>query len=101
MEDKEQVKLRAESYDDVKRFYDILRAIAERHPGILRIPNRIVNMDENAVDASHGKRKKAFTTSTSHHGGFRGAATNYGTNQHITAVVIASASGRVTPPFLL
>lgn len=70
-ESKEIAKLNAENYEHVQHFFGILTDLDRKHKGLLANPNRIVNMDETAVDATYGKREKVFTASTSHHGGFK------------------------------
>eukprot|EP00171_Calliarthron_tuberculosum_P002529 IDg2529t1 len=100
-ESKEHAKLYAENYVHVNRFFKIMQDLEDKHAGLLSNPNRIVNIDETAVDATFGKREKAFTAANSHHGGFRGEKAVYGARQHVTAVVMATASGRLAPPFFI
>lgn len=73
--------------------------INARFPGIVDEGDRIWNLDETNVDPEFGRRVKVLCDSSSHHGGSRPAST--GTGRHVTAVVAASASGRVCPPFFL
>lgn len=82
-------------------FFALVSDINEKHPGILRNPNRLWNLDETAVDATFGKKKNVFASSNSHHGGYNSCSTNYASRKHITAVVCISASGLKTPPFLI
>ena len=100
-ENKERVKLHAESVSHIQPFFDIINDIGKNHPGMLTNPNRIWNLDETAVDGRYGKREKVFLSSDSHHGGFVACSTNKASQKHITAVVCVSASGLKTPPFFI
>lgn len=51
------------------------------------------------MDGAFGKRIKTFTTARSHHGGF--VSVQKGSGKHLTAVLIASASGKLAPLFAI
>lgn len=54
-----------------------------------------------AVHVPYLKRQKALNPADSHHGGFQGASIVYDFSQHVTAMIIAIASGILSPPFLI
>lgn len=99
-ENKEIANISAENETHIKPFFDIIAGIGERSEGLLSNPNFIWNLDETAVDATFGKKEKVFTSSKSHHGGYKACSTQYASQKHITAVVCVSASGLCAPPFL-
>lgn len=100
-ENKDYAKLRAESYEHIKTFFDAMISLEKKHPGITSDGDRVWNIDETKVDCTKGTCKKTFTSSSSHHGGSRGSSSTNGMNKQITAVVAISASGRMTPPFFI
>lgn len=57
------------------------------------------NLDETNVDPDLGKKIKVLCDSSTHHGGSRPAGG--GSGRHVTAVVAASASGKVCPPVFI
>lgn len=98
-ESKDLAKLKGECFEHVDPFLDIVSMIGEKHAGLLSDGDRIWNLDETAVDPELGKKLKVFSDASSHHGGSRVACS--GSGRHVTAVIAASASGRVCPPFSL
>ena len=56
-------------------------------------------MDETCVDGEIGRRIKVFSSANSHHGG--AIANVKGSGKHLTAVLIASASGQRAPLFAI
>ena len=100
-ERKENAKLKGESYEHVQRYFEVLKDIEAKHPGILQDGNRIWNMDETAVDSTFGQKRKVFGPSNTHHGGFVASAKTAGAGKHITCVVAVSASGKKAPPFFI
>lgn len=100
-EDKDLARIRGENYEHVKTYANLLSQINQDFPGMLHDPDRVWNTDETAVSAENSIAKKAFTTSDSHHGGFKCVSTRKGPGKHITAVIAVSASGRIAPPFLI
>lgn len=65
--------------------------------GIFKDPDRLWNMDEEAVCAETGQAMEVFSGVKSHHGGLIGNK-SWKKSKHITAVVVVSASGRCAPP---
>lgn len=100
-ENKENAKLKGENYEDVKTYADALERIAAANDGIFDSGDRFWNLDETKVDGEFGHKTKVFGSSGTHHGGFRASATSAGSGKHLTAVVVASASGRKLPPFFV
>lgn len=101
-ENKEQAKLKAQTFEHVQRFFDILTNVVNKeHPGLLRDPSLIWNMDETAVDATEGKPIKVYSSAGTKHGGFRKCSTLNGPSKHITAVIVASPAGLRAPPYLI
>lgn len=98
-ENKEAAKLKAENHEHVMTFAEQLRAVEQRHPGIFTDPDRLWNMDETHVDGEFGKRRKGFTDARSHHGGFM--SVQKGSGKHMTALLTASASGKLAPLFAI
>ena len=70
------------------------------YPNIFDNPLYIWNMDETDVTGEKGAREKVFSSSGTHHGGFKGVA-GKGIGKHLTAVVATAASGKKISPFLL
>ena len=70
-ESTEAAKLSAETEAHVAPFFKLLSEIGDRNPGLLKNPHRIWNLDETRVDYIFGKKKKVFTSATSHHGVFQ------------------------------
>lgn len=101
IENKEHAKLAAESYEHIETFFSVLDTIQKTHPGILFSANRVWNTDETAVDCTLGKWTRCFTSADTKNGGHRGVKSSYGISKHITAVIAASASGTVAPPFFI
>ena len=56
-------------------------------------------MDETHVDGEFVHRKKRFSSSKFHHGGF--ISTQKGSWKHLTAVLVVSASGHLAPLFAI
>ena len=54
-------------------------------------------MDETYVDGEFGHRRKSFSSARSHHRGFQ--AVQKGSRKHLTAVITASALGKLVPLF--
>ena len=100
-ERKENAKLKGESFWHVQRYFDVLKQIESKYPGILEDGDRIWNVDETAVDSTFGKKRKVFGPSNSHHGGFVASAKTAGAGKHIRCVVAVSASRRKAPPFFI
>lgn len=98
-EAKDKAKPKGERFEHVEPFYAIVEKIGSEHYGLLTNVDLIWNIDETKVDAEYGKRVKVFSDANSHRGGSRAAAG--GSGRHVTAVVAASASGRVCPPFFI
>ena len=96
-ESKETAKFRGENFDHVNKFKQCLHEVEKRHPGIFDDPDRIWNMDEAHVDGEFGHRRKVFRSAQSHHGGFQ--PVQKGSGKHLTAVITASASGKLVPLF--
>lgn len=101
VEDKNASKLRAENRDHVGTFFIALKQIEILHPGLVKDPDRVWNVDETKVDATEAGFRKAFCASSGHHGGFSATSSTSGVDKHITAVVAVSASGRKSTPFFI
>ena len=78
-----------------------MQQVADFRPGILENPSFVWNMDETAVDSTFAKQRRAFTAAGKPSGGYRRVKSTYGVSKHITAVIAASAAGRITPPFII
>lgn len=57
-------------------------------------------MDKTGVSSLFGRKKEAFSTAKTHHGGKRTEVMNGG-NKHLTAVIITSAAGGELSPFFI
>ena len=90
-----------ENFGHCKTYEAALRMVEEKHPGIFNDPLRLWNMDEKTFSSEYGKKTKVFSPADSNHGGFRVSTIGSGWGKHITAVMAASPSGLLTPPFLL
>lgn len=56
-------------------------------------------MNDTDVDSEFGEEKKAFSSSSDHHGGFRVTAKKH--SKHTTTVIAISASGRTAPTLFI
>lgn len=88
-----------EDLEHVHTLVHHLKALKQKHSDLFQDPSRIWNLDETAVSADYGKRGRTFSASASNLGGRRHNIKDNGA--HLTAVVIASASGLVAPPFFV
>ena len=100
-ENKENAKLKGESFEHVQTYAHALRQVEKETPDIFEDGDRFFNLDETAVDGEFGHKVKVFGSADTHHGGFRVSSANSGTGMHVTAVVVTSASGRKLPPFFV
>lgn len=98
-ENKASVKLKGEQYHHVEGYFRELHRINNRFPGILNDGDRVWNMDESAAETEFGKKTKSFASSRTHHGGSCSAKSSVGPGKHVTALIVASASGHKAPPF--
>ena len=97
-EDKDAVKIRAESYEHVKSLAEVLKSVFEKHPGLPKDAEAIINLDETEVNADSGGTQRVLGGKGPHECR-RGRKSRGG--PHVTAILAVSAAGRKAPPFFL
>lgn len=98
---KENVKLAAERFRNVEFFVYTLERVADDHDDILDDPDRIVYLEESKMNCTIGRMQQVFTAAGKRNGGAREIMSPYVVSKHITAVIAASATGMLTPPFIV
>lgn len=98
---KDAAKLSSENCDRVRTLETTLQRVPSFNPGIFDNPNLVWNINDTGVDGEFGMLLKVFGSSNTNHGAFTtGSAAGNG-HRHLTAVVGASATGQVMPPFFI
>ena len=90
-------KSRAENFEHANSHATALEEVFKKHPHLQRSPEAIINLDETEVRTEFGERVRALTPKSSRTGAPK--PTFPGSEKHATAVIAASAAGRVAPPF--
>ena len=96
---KEKAKVDAESYQHVKTLKDTLEEVFRKHPSLRTNPEAIINVDECEVATAFGERSKSLVPNSSRNGECKQKI--IGSDKHVTAVIAASAAGRLAPPFFV
>ncbi len=87
-------KLRGENYFHVDGFFNILKDVERKIPGILSDGDRIWNADETNVTCEFAKRIKVFGSSATHHDGFLASSSSSGSGPRRSVSILNGIAHR-------